>query len=131
MLGVVLESYETMRERLASDDLAAARGPAGKIALAFVDYPVESRLLPLLSSAARKAKAANDIAEMRLAFGEMSKLVIEILVEKPELQRGRYLFMCPMAKGYQKWVQTTPELRNPYFGKAMLECGEALHEWKS
>jgi hypothetical protein len=28
-----------------------------------------------------------------------------------------------MAEGYQKWVQVSSEMANPYMGKKMLKCG--------
>jgi hypothetical protein len=31
-----------------------------------------------------------------------------------------------MARGYKKWVQESAVLRNPYWGKEMLECGREL-----
>jgi len=47
---------------------------------------------------------------------------------------GRKLYMahCPMAldgKG-ANWVSEFPEIRNPYFGDEMLECGEVKEELK-
>ena len=47
---------------------------------------------------------------------------------------GRKLFVahCPMAldgKG-ANWVSEFPEIRNPYFGDQMLECGEDKEELK-
>ena len=49
-----------------------------------------------------------------------------MISENATMQEGRYAFECPMAKGYQKWVQTTPNLQNPYFGSEMLSCGVSI-----
>ncbi len=51
------------------------------------------------------------------------------MVGDPSLRSGRFLFLCPMASGYKKWVQTTPTLNNPYWGKRMLTCGSQLTDW--
>lgn len=42
-----------------------------------------------------------------------------------------YLMYCPMAHGAvgARWLQTTPEVANPYFGPDMLNCGEVLAVW--
>ncbi|MDI1337444.1 MAG: efflux RND transporter periplasmic adaptor subunit [Lacunisphaera sp.] len=41
---------------------------------------------------------------------------------------GLHIFQCPMAPGIGtgRWLQRTAELRNPYYGAAMLECGEEI-----
>jgi membrane fusion protein, copper/silver efflux system len=30
-----------------------------------------------------------------------------------------------MAEGFEKWVQTSEEISNPFMGKRMLACGSA------
>lgn len=64
------------------------------------------------------------IEAMRLTYGDLSKPLVAIASAVPALRDGRHVFMCPMAKGYQKWLQAEPSLRNPYFGAKMLTCGE-------
>ncbi len=41
---------------------------------------------------------------------------------------GLHIFQCPMAPGIGtgRWLQRTAELKNPFYGSAMLECGEEL-----
>ena len=41
---------------------------------------------------------------------------------------GLHIFQCPMAPGIGtgRWLQRTGALRNPYYGAAMLECGEEV-----
>ena len=47
---------------------------------------------------------------------------------------GLEVNFCPMAPGMlgaagergAPWIQVGPELRNPYMGERMLECGSAL-----
>ena len=89
------------------------------------------RLLPLASAADALAKLpAEDLAALREQFGEVSKELVTIIAQTPALQEGRHVFTCPMAKGYQKWVQREAKMANPYMGKKMLECGSAS-DWKS
>ncbi len=49
--------------------------------------------------------------------------VVALLVAEPSLQKGQYIFECPMAQGDNKWVQTNAKISNPYMEKKMLECG--------
>ena len=51
------------------------------------------------------------------------------MLAEPSHKKGRYVFYCPMVKGYQKWVQVDKKISNPYMGTRMLECG-AKSDWK-
>jgi protein SCO1 len=129
----LLTAYESMRAAFASDDLAGAKSHAAAIADAATKASAEAGagrqgLLDLAASA-RAVGAAADVDAARLAFGQLSKGVIALLVGEPKLREGRFLFLCPMASGYKKWVQTSPTLNNPYWGKRMLTCGDKLNDW--
>jgi protein SCO1/2 len=128
-----LASYETMRARLAEDDLAGAKAQAVAIAgaatKASTDAGPARQGLTDLAAAARAVGSASDIAAARTAFGDLSRNVVALMVGSPALRSGRFLFQCPMAPGYQKWVQTAPALNNPYWGKRMLTCGRELTSW--
>lgn len=81
-------------------------------------------LLADVETRARHLGHGGDIEAMRLTYGDLSKPLVAIASAVPALRDGRHIFMCPMAKGYQKWLQAEPSLRNPYFGAKMLTCGE-------
>jgi len=117
----LVAGYEALRERFASDDLEGGKAAAAalsKVATAANEASVAA-------SAEAIAKAA-DMAAARLAFGELSKAYLAVLAKKPELAQGLFAFRCPMAEGYQKWVQVDETLKNPYMGKKMLECGSKV-----
>jgi Cu(I)/Ag(I) efflux system membrane fusion protein len=135
-VGDALEAYESLRVKLAQDDASAAPALAEKLAAsatkaaAAATGPTQQPLKDLAAAADKmKALPATDMAGIRGSFGDASKAMVALLVADPSLQTGRFLFMCPMAKGYQKWVQTDQKLRNPYYGNEMLECGEQLPTW--
>lgn len=81
-------------------------------------------LLAEIETRARHVAHDAAIDPMRLAYGELSKPLVALASAVPALREGRHIFECPMAKGYQKWLQAEPSLRNPYFGAKMLTCGE-------
>jgi Cu(I)/Ag(I) efflux system membrane fusion protein len=133
-VGTVLDAYDSLRLQLAHDDAAAATKSAQKIADAAKtasEAATGATKQPLVdvATAAAKLVSASDIAGERAAFSDVSKGMVALLVADPSLQTGRFLFHCPMAKGYQNWVQTTTKLENPFFGKAMIDCGEQLKKW--
>ncbi len=99
-----------------ADKALAARPSVGDETVAALLSDIERR--------AREVARAGDIEAARLSYGELSRAMVTLASRVPALREGRHVFMCPMAKGYQKWLQKEPSLRNPYFGAKMLTCGE-------
>ncbi|MCB9756702.1 MAG: DUF3347 domain-containing protein [Myxococcales bacterium] len=125
-LTQALERYESIRSKLAADD-GALQDDAGALASA----AREAKRDALAAAADSLTKLpAEDLAALRKQFGEVSKEVVKLIAETPALQEGRHVFACPMAQGYQKWVQREEKMANPYMGTKMLECGSAS-EWKT
>jgi Cu(I)/Ag(I) efflux system membrane fusion protein len=81
-----------------------------------------------MGTKATRLKAGGSADDQRRTFGDLSRAVVSLLSEHSTLARGRYVFQCPMAQGYQKWVQTGERLENPYMGGRMLRCGSSS-EW--
>lgn len=115
----VVTAYDAVRERLAEDDLAGTKRTAAELS------KLEALAAGIGSGAESVAKAA-DIEAAREAFGDLSKAYITMLSAKPEVAKGLFAFRCPMAKGYQKWVQLEEKMANPYMGQRMLECGSKV-----
>lgn len=80
-----------------------------------------------LRAAAGRVRAAKDMAAGRQAFEGLSSLTIraaKLFGTDPE--RTLHVVHCPMAfdnKGAD-WLQGDQTVANPYFGAAMLRCGE-------
>lgn len=117
----LVAGYEALRDRFASDDLDGGKAAAGALAKAAATAGEAA-----LAAQAEAIAKMPDIAAARLAFGELSRAYLGVLEKKPELAAGLYAFRCPMAEGYQKWVQVDETLKNPYMGKKMLECGSKV-----
>lgn len=115
-VDTIANGYEIVRDALAKDDLERARKASTQVA------KVAGEAEPIRVAAASLG-GAQDIAAARLAFGELSKAYLAWLVANPDSAKGLHAFRCPMAKGYQKWVQRTETMENPYMGQKMLECG--------
>lgn len=135
-LGETLAAYDDLQRRLAKDDATAGAAAdklavAAQAAAAAAAGPTQQPLKDLAAAASKlaaqmKASPATGIDVQRAAFAEMSKALITALVADPSLQKGRFIFECPMAPNYKRWVQTHGKLQNPYWGSKMLECGEAV-----
>ena len=66
-----------------------------------------------------KIAAANTLEPQREAFRAWSAYVIALTREV----QGFYVVHCPVP-GCGDWLQTAPNIDNPYMGKAMRDCGE-------
>ena len=126
----VLDAYEHVRAALARD--AIAEGIAGGKAIATAASEAQAgaaeTLKPKLDAVAKAASEfaampAADANAVRKAFGEISRATVALANAEPTLKEGRHVFECPMAQGYDKWVQLSDKIENPYMGTEMLTCG--------
>lgn len=142
-LGKVVESYLKMKDALVESNEQATESSVRKTleALAMVD-------MSLLKGDAhnmwiRLHKPIKDNLEgmIQMKGLEMKRshfsIVSDKLTEALETlgyhssKEGLYLEFCPMAfdnKG-AFWLSNSKDIRNPYFGDAMLKCGEVKKEF--
>ena len=122
-------AYEATRDALADDrsDVTAqseALAKAARQGAAGAPEPLRRPLEDVASAADQLARVpSGDLDAARAAFGELSRALIALLSKDPSLQEGRYVYECPMADGYKKWVQVSEGASNPYMGSKMLQCG--------
>lgn len=125
----VLGEYEQIRAKLVADDgdVAQRAQRLARAARAAHDAAPAS-LRPHLTGIAAHARElaaapASDLARLRREFGDVSRHVVALLRAEPALAQGLFVFECPMAEGYRKWVQRSAEISNPYMGRRMPRCG--------
>lgn len=109
-----LSPYVKMQESLAADNF--------KDSLANHKTLCESSFKKFKSSYKDCGKDFKSIEELRSSFKKISELYFTHGNKKEiqELQKAS----CPMAEA--RWIQKKGDLRNPYYGKSMLECGEKI-----
>lgn len=86
-----------------------SRGPLGEISGRLVDGP--------------------DLDTARRAFEPVSTAVADLARDEHVHHReGISIFQCPMTPvlGTARWLSRSDQLRNPFFGSAMLECGDEV-----
>jgi Cu(I)/Ag(I) efflux system membrane fusion protein len=114
----VLDGYLAMQEALAGDNLAGAQVRARTL-----EDDLRGGVLEAVVSG---IAAAETIETARDWFARFSQVMVAA-GERGELGAGRSLYrvVCGMALSMKgaEWVQATAEIRNPYFGAEMLECG--------
>ncbi|MEO5721058.1 MAG: hypothetical protein ABIR71_06270 [Chthoniobacterales bacterium] len=95
-----LGHYDKVRLALAADNLTEAKTAASE-----------------LGDEGQSITSAKDLAAARAVFGTLSERAVTLA----KGQNGYYVAHCPMVK--KSWVQTSTEIKNPYYGKEMLACG--------
>jgi hypothetical protein len=127
----LFDSYERIRAALARDNSTPVASAAAELAAAAArSLPSASATLrPHIEGVQKEAEGlksnAGELSAARTKFGELSRHVVALVRSDPALERGRFVFECPMASGYKKWVQTSDKIENPYMGQEMLACGAA------
>jgi len=70
----------------------------------------------------------NSLEIQRASFVPLSEHMIRIAAKLKNPSRPIYVQHCPMANSNQgaDWLSWEKEIKNPYYGEAMLTCGEVL-----
>lgn len=71
---------------------------------------------------ASQIAATTDINKQRASFIVLSKLIWEMAGKMPAPKDAVYLQVCPMTGA--SWLSKEKEIKNPYYPKNMLTCGE-------
>jgi Cu(I)/Ag(I) efflux system membrane fusion protein len=135
-LRPIVEAYLQAQAQLAGDELDAARESLSVLAERGNEASPEGsrqardawqRVASKLVGHARHGAASDDAGDLRNAFEHVSMQMSELLrLFGNPLDVPLQLAFCPMAfdsKGAE-WIQEDGELQNPYYGQAMLRCGE-------
>ncbi|WP_034918980.1 efflux RND transporter periplasmic adaptor subunit [Gillisia sp. CAL575] len=132
----ILTNYLKIKDALVEDDYSSAKklnskvndqinninksqfnNEAGKI--------WESFQKELLASTNTMA-TAKDIKEMRNNFDEFSETMIGMVKTFQLTSKELYVLHCPMVDSNKgsDWLSASSEIKNPFYGSAMLTCGE-------
>jgi hypothetical protein len=118
-LRAMLKPYLEVHALLAQDKFAEIKEPAAALASEAAALGTEGADL---AKAAAALSNANDLKGARDAFGQLSESLIEKVkadgtIDSADLKLG----YCPMIN--KPWIQRGDQVRNPYYGAAMLTCG--------
>lgn len=130
-IGVSLTNYYALSNALINSDAEKASLNAGELSKAFDTIEV-SKMTPAQKTAWKKlekllrldAKHINenkDIAHQRSHFAKLSNNMYALVFNFKANETEAYLQYCPMKKA--SWISEKKEIRNPYYGNKMLDCG--------
>jgi hypothetical protein len=126
----LLEAAEVIRAALADDRTDGIPASAGRalVAAEQLDGAGRDDLLAGARALVRLGPTPA-LAPSRQAFQQLMRGLVDLVSANPRLQAGLVLFECPMTVGYQRWVQASPRIDNPYQGHRMRTCGSAVARW--
>jgi len=144
-LMAVLSDYYMLKNALVATDAAKADEAGNKLMTSIdsmqtslaTDSTNRTALQPYIDTIKQQDKemlALKDetCEKKRIYFSKISDQVYNIVKSAKLQNAGIYHQFCPMAfndkGGY--WLSAEAEIKNPYFGKKMLECGETVDSLK-
>ncbi len=135
-LKPLFENYFKIKDALASDNPEEARHSSEAMLKALrsiseaqfsgTAHQVWEQHSRLLNKALSTMPQQQDVEKFRAAFQQVSDAMIVVAKTFRPLNQALYVDYCPMAANNRGayWLSNFEEIRNPYFGSAMLSCGE-------
>ena len=135
-LAVVLEQYLAVKDALVASDgeqaykktmaLKAAFSTLSKEPLSPEIVSVWKPMFEDLGFGIANFLKESELEGQRQAFYPLSQTAIKIVQRLGAPGESLYLQYCPMAFDNTggNWLSKSKEVRNPYFGDAMLKCGQ-------
>lgn len=115
----LVDAYLRAQSALASDSTAGL--PDAASAIEGAAQPLGADAAAVVGGA-KKLKAAATLADARSAFGELSSALVDYATKtNATLPGDLHVAFCPMNS--KPWMQRGTEIKNPYYGTAMLSCG--------
>jgi membrane fusion protein, copper/silver efflux system len=135
-LKPLFTSYFKMKDALVKDDFTTAKSKAenfkndlSKIDMKLFEgdsHKVWMSYAKPLNKSVQYIDHAKNIEELRTLFAPISEVMIKMSKSFNPLDQMLYSQYCPMAINDQGayWLSKDAKVLNPYFGEAMLKCGE-------
>jgi copper chaperone CopZ len=133
-LKIIFEKYYEIKNALVKSDSKTASAKANDLIasinsikmedLTTEEHTVWMKIKSSLANDAGLIKTNKDIAKQRIVFTTLSKNMYA-LIKVSKQQTTTYYQHCPMynnGKGAD-WLSKEKEIKNPYYGSQMLNCG--------
>jgi len=131
-----LSSYLDLKDALVASDMQAASEEAAEMLGSLPETRPEwgegeRETLVTFERLLNRISKATDLKAQRTQFRLLSEALIEIAKPLGTARAPLYLQYCPMANDNKGayWISRDSSIRNPYYGDAMLTCGEVRATW--
>ena len=128
----VLAAYFDLKDAFVNTKVKATKAAASKM-LQEVNSLKETNLGAMEAEHLRKTRSIletisenNDIENQRDHFIVLSEKIIAFAANMETLEKPLYIQHCPMVNNNEgaDWLSLSEEIRNPYFGEVMMNCGD-------
>lgn len=130
-IGAALTAYYSLKDAMVdsnadsanvkADELLAAVDAVDAAKMSAVQKAQWEKLSRSIRSDAKHISENEDLAHQRDHFVKLSSNMYSLVFGFKANESDAYLQYCPMKKA--SWLSKNKEIRNPYFGKKMLDCG--------
>lgn len=134
---LILKDYFNLKDALVADDNAKAKELGATLVTSLGNLDISSNfsdtqkadLKDIIEDALEHSEhiSKNDIGHQREHFKILSKDVTD-MVAITGTENTLYQLFCPMYDGGSAWLSKSKEIKNPYYGSKMLDCGEVQKE---
>ncbi len=132
-------SYLELKDALVTSDYEAAKQSAAALAMAIGQADMGAMgethdtwmaATPDVRSAAQAVVDAGSIEDARVAFSKLTPPMVAAIKQLGDGGQDLFVQHCPMIfdNAGADWVSNEREVRNPYYGDAMLKCGKVTEE---
>lgn len=128
-LQTIYASYIKLKDQLVATNYNDAKPAANELATALKGFEGCENAATI----AHKIAEAKDIKAQRTAFNDLNVEVIPVFKHAALTSGTIYLQHCPMANNGDggDWLASEKNIRNPYYGDEMMECGRVAEEIKA
>lgn len=119
-VNAIVDHYIKVKNGLVESDYALVKENVSLLKTS-VEKSADFDQKKSLTKAIVLMETAKDLENQRVAFAGISKLMWMYVQEDDQVEPQIYYMYCPMKKRY--WLSKEKEIRNPYYGKKMLNCG--------
>jgi len=123
-LEQVFEDYIVLENYLIESNLNGAKESASQLVILFERLKEESDQKTLINEIIASAKTiakSGNLEQQRNEFAKLSESFWKLIKANKSFQNKAYYNYCPMKKAY--WISESKDIRNPFYGKQMLQCG--------
>jgi hypothetical protein len=117
----ILDKYYGVKNALVNSDAKAATAAISDLQSAIkAESPFKQK--DNLNNTVNELAKANDLEKQRSVFNNVSTIMWQIVKNTDKVNQPVYYQYCPMKKAY--WLSDAADIKNPYYGSAMLTCGK-------
>jgi hypothetical protein len=117
----VIDNYLTIQTNLTADSIKGLTEHATAISKAVNGDSLKTLPAEVANQADALAQA-KDLKAAREAFKPLSASLAKYMSDHKAGKGTYHEVYCPMANA--NWLQVGKDIKNPYYGKEMLDCGE-------